>query len=119
LACANRSETALDLLDSMISHEKEIQEDEADIHSWIMNGDKVHRFIAELSGNVMLVRTIISIIDLLRRASIQLILEGKKRPAGVHYHLAILEAIRKGAEREARELMGQDIMILKDLITRR
>jgi DNA-binding GntR family transcriptional regulator len=119
LACHNKSPEATKLLDTLISHEREIHEDEADIHSWIMNGDLVHRSIAEISQNMVLMRTIISIVDLLRRASIQLILEGKKKPEGIHYHLAILEAVREGDEAKAAELMRKDIMILKDIILQR
>ena len=116
LACGNRSQQALDLLDSLISHEEEIHEDEADIHSWIMNGDLVHRSIAEISRNTVLMSTIITLIDLLRRASIQLILEGKKKPEGIHYHLEILKAVREGDAENAMCLMRKDITILRDII---
>lgn len=117
LACRNRGESALAKLDALISQEQKISEDEDDIHSWIMQGDLVHSTIAELSRNMVLARTIVSIIDLLRRASIQLILEGKEKPAGIHYHLRILEAVRRGDEREAEDLLRKDILILKDIIT--
>lgn len=119
LACRNRSETARAFLTSLLNREKDIQDDEEDIHSWIMNGDIVHQTIAEVSENVILRRTIISLIDLLRRASIQLILEGKRKPEGIHYHRAILEAILAEREDEAVELMKKDIQILKDLIVRK
>lgn len=118
LASRNRSEAALARLDSIIAQEKKISEDEDDIHSWIMQGDLVHRSIAELSRNTVLTQTIVSLIDLLRRASIQLILEGKEKPTGIHYHLKILEAVRRGDEKEAEELLRKDLYILKDLITR-
>lgn len=118
LACRNRSEAALAKLDAIIAQEKKISDDEDDIHSWIMQGDLVHRTIAELSRNAVLTQTIVSLIDLLRRASIQLILEGKEKPAGIHYHMKILEAVRRGDEREAEELLRKDILILKELITR-
>ena len=87
--------------------------------AWIVKGDMVHQTIAEVSGNVMLKRTIVSMIDLLRRASIQLILEGKRKPSGIHFHRAILEAILAGNEDEAVSLMRQDLMIIKDLIVKR
>jgi DNA-binding GntR family transcriptional regulator len=118
-ACRNRSPKTLALLDQLISREKEIREDEEDIHSWIVNGDLLHAAVAEMSENVVLVRNITSVIDLLRRASIQLILEGREKPEGIHYHLAILEAIRRGDEEEAESLMRKDILILSELILRR
>jgi DNA-binding GntR family transcriptional regulator len=119
LACHNRSGQALDILAGLLAREKEIQEDEEDIHSWIMKGDLVHRSIAELSGNVILKQTILMVIDLLRRASIQFILEGKKRPEGVHYHRDILEAVLAGDEPKAVDLMRHDVLILKELIMTR
>jgi len=115
-ACRNRSETALAKLDAIIAQEQKISDDEDDIHSWIMQGDLVHRSIAEMSRNTVLTQTIVSLIDLLRRASIQLLLEGKEKPAGIHYHLRILEAVRRGDEKEAEDLLRKDILILKDLI---
>jgi DNA-binding GntR family transcriptional regulator len=117
LACRNRSESALATLDALIAQEQKISADEDDIHSWIMQGDLVHTSIAELSRNMVLTRAIVSIIDLLRRASIQLILEGKEKPIGIHYHLRILEAVRRGDEKEAEELLRKDILILRDIIT--
>jgi len=119
LACRNQDDSARAVLSSLLLREKEIQEDEEDIHSWIVKGDMVHQTIAEVSGNVMLKRTIVSMIDLLRRASIQLILEGKRKPSGIHFHRAILEAILAGNEDEAVSLMRQDLMIIKDLIVKR
>ena len=119
LACRNKDESAQALLASLLLREKEIQEDEEDFHSWILKGDQVHQAIAEVSGNVMLKRTIVSMIDLLRRASIQLILAGKNKPSGVHYHRAILEAVLAGDEDKAVHLMSQDLRIIKDLILKR
>lgn len=119
LACENRSEKSLSTLRALLAREREIQEDEEDIHSWIMKGDLVHQTIADLSGNVILLRSILTIIDLLRRASIQLILEGKNRPEGIHYHRDILEAILNGDEQKAIDLMRHDVLILKDLLMRR
>ncbi|MCX7028196.1 MAG: GntR family transcriptional regulator [Spirochaetes bacterium] len=119
LACRNRNPASLALLRSMLAREREIQEDEEDIHSWILKGDQVHQSIAEASGNVILKRCIIMVIDLLRRASIQLILEGKNRPEGIHYHRAVLEAVLSGNEEEAVNLIRQDVLILKDLIMRK
>lgn len=118
LACRNRSLSALARLDALIAQDKKIEADEDSIHSWILQGDLVHRTIAEMSGNIVLLRTIVSLIDLLRRASIQMILGGKEKPAGIHYHMKILEAVRRGDEREAEELLRKDLLILKELITR-
>ena len=117
LACRNRSPLALAKLDALIAQEKKIQADEDSIHSWILQGDLVHRTIAEISGNIVLLQMIVSIIDLLRRASIQMILGGKEKPAGIHYHMKILEAVRRGDEKEAEELLRKDLLILKELIT--
>lgn len=118
LACLNLNDSGRAKLDALISQEQRIKKDEENIHSWIMQGDFVHTTIAELSGNMVLARTISSLIDLLRRASIQLILEGKEKPIGIHYHLRILEAIRKGDEKQAQDLLRKDIFILRDLIVR-
>jgi len=117
LACRNRSNAALARLDELIAQEKRIETDEESIHSWITQGDVVHQSIAELSGNIVLVRMIVSLIDLMRRASIQLILEGKDKPLSIHYHMRILRAVRVGNEKEAEELLRKDIIIIKDLIT--
>ncbi|GAB6276610.1 MAG: hypothetical protein SAMD01599839_11500 [Rectinema sp.] len=117
MACHNRSKAAMEKLDSLIAQEAQIEADEDNIHSWIMQGDLVHRTIAELSGNIVLVRTIVSLIDLLRRASIQLILGGKEKPLGIHYHMKILRAVRLGDEKKAEELLRKDLLILKNLIT--
>jgi len=117
LACRNRSPAALVKLDALILHqEKKIEEDESSIHSWILKGDIVHRTIAEMSGNTVLVRAIVSLIDLLRRASIQLLLGGVDKPLDIHYHMKLLEAVRRGDEQEALELVTKDCQILKDLI---
>jgi DNA-binding GntR family transcriptional regulator len=119
LACKNSGESGMAKLRALLSREANIQADEENIHSWIMKGDNVHQTIAEVGGNVILKQTIISLIDLLRRASIQLIWEGKDKPAGVHYHRAILEAILAGEEDEAVDLMHKDILIIKDIIVRK
>ncbi len=119
MACRNRNSTSIRILQGLLAREQEIQADEEDIHSWIMKGDLVHQTIAELSGNVVLKRSILTVIDLLRRASIQLILEGKNRPEGIHYHRDIIDAVMAGDEARATELMRQDVLILKDIIMRR
>jgi DNA-binding GntR family transcriptional regulator len=116
LACRNRTPAALAKLDALIRQEKKIEEDESSIHSWILQGDLVHRTIAEISGNTVLVRTIVSLIDLLRRASIQLLLGGVDKPLDIHYHMKLLEAVLRGDEQEALELVTKDCQILKDLI---
>jgi len=116
LACHNRSPEAIAKLDALIRQQKKIEEDETSIHSWILQGDLVHRTIAELSGNMILVRTIVSLIDLLRRASIQLLLGGVDKPLEIHYHMRLLEAVRRGDEREALDLVTKDCQILQDLI---
>jgi DNA-binding GntR family transcriptional regulator len=116
LACRNRSPEAIAKLDALIRQQKKIEEDETSIHSWILQGDLVHRTIAELSGNMILVRTIVSLIDLLRRASIQLLLGGVDKPLEIHYHMRLLEAVRRGDEREALDLVTKDCQILQDLI---
>lgn len=116
LACRNRSPEAIAKLDALIRQQKRIEEDETSIHSWILQGDLVHRTIAELSGNTILVRTIVSLIDLLRRASIQLLLGGVDKPLEIHYHMRLLEAVRRGDEREALELVTKDCQILQELI---
>ncbi|MCX7774591.1 MAG: GntR family transcriptional regulator [Rectinemataceae bacterium] len=118
LACRNRSPEALAKIDALIRQQKKIEEDETSIHSWILQGDLVHRTIAELSGNMILMRTIVSLIDLLRRASIQLLLGGVDKPLEIHYHMRLLEAVRRGDEREALELVTRDCQILQDLIWR-
>jgi len=117
LACRNRNQEGLEKLDRLIAQEKQIEADEENIHSWITQGDLVHQTIAELSGNVILVQMIVSLIDLMRRASIQLILGGKEKPAGIHYHMGILKAVRAGDEKQAEELLKKDILIIKDLLT--
>lgn len=116
LACGNRNEAARQALRELLSREREIQEDEEDFLSWIMKGDMVHKSIAELSGNVVLKRSIVTLIDLLRRASIQLILEGKSRPPDIHYHCGIIEAVLAGDEARAMDLMRKDVLILEDII---
>ena len=116
LACMNAGKEGKAKLRALLSREADIQEDEENIHSWIMKGDMVHQTIAEVGGNIILKQTVISLIDLLRRASIQLIWQGKEKPAGIHYHQAILEAILEGKENEAVALMNRDILILKDII---
>ena len=119
LACQNAGEQGMAKLRALLSREANIQADEENIHTWIMKGDNVHQTIAEVGGNLILKQTIISLIDLLRRASIQLIWEGKEKPAGVHYHRAILEAILAGRQDEAVALMNKDILIIKDIIVRK
>jgi DNA-binding GntR family transcriptional regulator len=119
LACRNSSEAGRAKLRALLSREAEIQDDEENFHSWIMKGDAVHQTIAEVGGNLILRRTVVSLIDLLRRASIQLILEGKDKPSGIHYHRAIIEAILAGKEEEAVALMRQDILIIKDILVRK
>lgn len=118
LACRNRNEVARQALRDLLSREREIQEDEEDFLSWIMKGDMVHKSIAELSGNVVLKRSILTLIDLLRRASIQLILEGKSRPPDIHYHCGIIEAVLAGDEARAMDLMRKDVLILEDIINK-
>lgn len=118
LACQNRSPEALAKLDDLIAQEQRISSEEDSIHAWIMQGDFVHTTIAELSQNMVLAQAIVSLIDLLRRASIQLILLGKNKPLGIHYHRDILEAVRRGDCAGAQELMRKDILILKELISR-
>jgi hypothetical protein len=43
LACRNRNARRLAKLDALIRQEKKIEEDESSIHSWILQGDLVHR----------------------------------------------------------------------------
>lgn len=118
LACENTGSEGRAKLGALLLREREIQEDEENIHSWIVNGDMVHQTIAEVGGNVILQQMIVSLIDLLRRASIQLILEGKNKPGELHYHRALLEAIIAGKLEEAEELIHKDILILRDVIVR-
>jgi len=119
LACRNAGESGMAKMKALLLREAKIQDDEETFHSWIMNGDNVHQTIAEVGGNIILKQIIISLLDLLRRASIQLIWEGKDKPAGIHYHRAIIEAILAGREDEAEDLMRLDILIIKDIIIRK
>ncbi len=118
-ACANRSPEMLARLDTLVGKYRRARYSDDNLQLWITDSDSIHLFIAEMSGNVILYRSIAPIIDLIRRASIQLINEGRLDPKGEHLHMAILEAVRRGATAEAEALMREDILVLGAILTKR
>lgn len=115
LACSNRTQENLSRLDDLIVRYERANEDNGKLILWINSADSIHLFLAEMSNNVMLARSIAPLIDLIRRASIQLIHDGKLRPRDQYLHLSILKAVREGEPEKARELMREDILTLKKL----
>jgi len=113
LACLNRTPENVERLDDLIvKYERTIEEGEK-VLLWINSADSIHLFIAEMSNNVMLARSIAPLIDLIRRVSIHLIHEGRLNPKDQHLHVSILKAVREGESEKARELMREDILTLK------
>lgn len=117
LACRNRDPEALARIDAMIAAEKAVPAERADVHAWIRAGDDVHLGIAAISGNTVLVSEIASMLDLLRRANLQMLLASRQALHGLHHHKRILEAVRAGDEVAAVDTMRKDVLILRDLIT--
>ncbi len=116
-ACRNRSPEALMRIDAMIAAEKAVPQEQTDVHVWIRAGDDVHLGIAALAGNAVLAREIASMLDLLRRASLQMLLAPSHPLEGLHHHERLLEAVRAGDEAAAVDAMRKDVLILRDLIT--
>ncbi|HCM28606.1 MAG: hypothetical protein A2Z99_19440 [Treponema sp. GWB1_62_6] len=113
-ACLNRTPEFLARLDDLIDRYSRSADPDEKLHLWISRADSIHLFLAEMSGNVILVRTIGPIIDLTRRASIHLIHDGRMQPNDQTLHLAILNAVREGDAEKAQSLMREDILVLKN-----
>ncbi|MFA6507455.1 MAG: GntR family transcriptional regulator [Treponemataceae bacterium] len=113
-SCLNRTPEALAKLDDIIDRYDRANKTEEKLHLWISRADSVHLFLAEMSGNIILVRSIAPIIDLTRRASIQLIHDGRLKPKDQTLHLSILKAVREGDIEKAQSLMHEDILVLKN-----
>ena len=118
-ACLNRAPESLELLDSLIVRYSNACNTDQNLRLWIRNADSIHLFLAEMSNNVILARSIAPIIDLIRRASIQLINEGRLKPEEEHLHLSILESVRRGEADIAQSLMREDILVLKNILLSR
>jgi DNA-binding GntR family transcriptional regulator len=114
-ACQNRTPENLERLDQLIVRYERANEESERILLWINSADSIHLFLAEMSNNVILARSVAPLIDLIRRASIQLIHEGKLKPKDQLLHLSILKAVRDGEAEKAQELMREDILTLKSL----
>ncbi len=118
-ACLNRSPASLELLDDIIVRYSHAVDSDENLRLWISSADSIHLFLAEMSNNVILARSILPIIDLIRRASIQLIHDGRLKPKDEHLHVAILRAVRDGDSEKAQALMREDILVLKNILLQR
>ncbi len=118
-ACLNRSPESLEMLDDLIVRYSCVNDSDENLHLWISSADSIHLFLAEMSNNVILARCIAPIIDLIRRASIQLIHEGRLKPKEEHLHVSILKAVRDGDSEKAQALMREDILVLKNILLQR
>lgn len=113
-SCRNRSPDYVTKLDDLLTRYDRACGENEKFHLWISRADSVHLFLAEMSGNVILPRTLAPIMDLIRRASIQLIHDGRLRPKEQTLHHSILKAVRDGDEEKAQALMREDILVLKN-----
>lgn len=113
-ACRNREPEALARIEALIAREAAAKQ--SSLHAWMSAGDAVHLGIAASAGNAVLAREIARMLDLLRRASLQMLLASRKALSGLHYHQKILEAVRRGDEATAVEVMRKDVLILRDLV---
>lgn len=118
-ACLNRTPASLELLDDIIVRYRQANDSDENLRLWISSADSIHLFLAEMSNNVILARSILPIIDLIRRASIQLIHDGRLKPKDEHLHVAVLEAVRAGESEKAQALMREDILVLKNILLQR
>ena len=115
-ACRNRDAGALRRVDALIAREKAVAAGNDDVHAWMRAGDEVHLGLAAMAGNAVLMREIARMLDLLRRASLQIVLASRPALAGVHHHRTLLEAVRRGDEAAAIEAMRKDVLILRDVV---
>ena len=118
LACLNRTPESLERLDAFIA-EYERRNSGANLHQWVHHADTIHFFLADMSNNVILTRSITPLIDLIRRGCIQLINMGRLEPKEEHFHMAILRAVQDGDSKKAQDLIREDILVVKNILLSR
>lgn len=81
-------------------------------------GEEFHRYLVKRSGNTRLVQTLEDIREQLHSVWTMAIVAPRRVQALVREHLAIIDALRRGAGRRAERLMVEHVRRVRDAIFR-
>lgn len=91
-------------------------DEEEEPHNWVLLDSQFHSVIAEASGNAVFVKIVADIRQALTRQSEVVNLISDRRVASNEEHVRIAEAIRTGAEHDAREAMREHLQEVEQVV---
>ncbi len=116
MACDRLTEENIEVLKRL---QKELEQDQEPLalERWMKNGTHLHLTLAELSGNGLLYKMVKETHDILRRATVQIFLDGEHpghpKPS---FHLEIVKAMIRRDTEEVIGLLRRDINTLREFL---
>ena len=116
MACDRLTEQNIEVLKGL---QKELEQDQEPLtlEKWMKNGTRLHLTLAELSGNGLLYKMVKETHDILRRATVQIFLDGEHpshpKPS---YHLEIVRAMIRRDTEEVVGFLCRDINTLRQFL---
>ena len=118
LACDRLNGESAARLQTLKEELQKVKNDQSvTLDEWMSGGSRLHLTIAELSGNQLLCEKIREVLDLIRRATVQIYLDRDyphRRQPGLHEQ--ILEAMLRREKERAVELLRTDINTLREVL---